>query len=199
MESEEQISRGAGVDDAISHIRNGESNEFEVVVRRFEMPLRAWVAMHATPGIDVDEVFQRTMVEAFKHLDEYLLGTNFAAWLFTIARFQLQGEMTRMRRIADYHSRLAPEFLRRELERRIEAATEMDTRRLAYLKECLGKVGEHLRRFVTWRYEEEISLQEMAVRSGRSVPAVKKQLWKLRRTLQECIESRMASEDLRYE
>ena len=50
-----------------------------------------------------------------------------------------------------------------------------------------------LRRFVTWRYDEGIPLDEMATRCGRSVPAVKKQLWKIRQTLQQCIENRMAA------
>lgn len=45
-------------------------------MRRFEMPLRAWIAMHATPGIDVEEVWQRAMVEAFKRLDDYRLGPS---------------------------------------------------------------------------------------------------------------------------
>ena len=44
------------------------------------------------------------------------------------------------------------------------------------------------------KFDEEIPLDEMASRSGRSVAAVKKQLWKIRRTLQECIENRMAIE-----
>jgi hypothetical protein len=34
----------------------------------------------------------------------------------------------------------------------------------------------------------------MAERSGRSVAAVKKQLWKLRRTLRDCIEGKMTRE-----
>ncbi|MBL6705100.1 MAG: hypothetical protein ISQ06_03245, partial [Planctomycetaceae bacterium] len=57
---------------------------------------------------------------------------------------------------------------------------------------CLQSLGEHLRRFVNWRYDEEIPLEEMAARSGRSVAAVKKQLWKIRQSLQQCVETRMA-------
>lgn len=182
------------LDDATCRVRDGETVAFEVVVRRFEKPLRAWLAVQAPPGVDVDEVAQRSFVVAFARLGDYEIGTNFAAWLFTIARFQLKTEMTRLRRIADYHARYAPDLLQRELERRSSERPELQQTRLDHLKTCLGELPEHLRPFITWRYEDGIPLDEMAARSGRSVSAVKKQLWKLRRKLHECVETRMAAE-----
>lgn len=182
------------LNDAIRSIRGGNTAAFEVVVRRFERPLRAWLAVQAPPGIDVDEVAQLSFVAAFTRLGDYELGTNFAAWLFTIARFQLRTEMSRLRRVADYHARYAPDLLRRELERRDSEPPEFHDARLEHLRTCVGRLGGQLRRFITWRYEEEIPLKEMAARSGRSEAAVKKQLWKLRRKLQACIEARMAAE-----
>ncbi len=182
------------LDDAIRSVRSGNTAAFEVVVRQLERPLRAWLASHTPPGVDVDEVAQRSFVAAFTRLSHYELGTNFSAWLFTIARFQLKTEVTRLRRVADYHVRYAPDLLQRELERRSSEPPEHQESRLEHLRACLGGLGEHLRRFIRWRYAEEIPLEEMAARSGRSVAAVKKQLWKLRRKLQACVEARMAAE-----
>ena len=65
-----------------------------------------------------------------------------------------------------------------------------DDERLGFLKDCLGAIDERRRRFLTWRYEEALPLAEIAERSGRSVMAVKKQLWLLRRQLQDCIDSK---------
>lgn len=182
------------LDDAIRRVRDGDTAAFEVVVRQLERPVRTWLAVQSPPGVDVDEVAQRSFVAAFTRLSEYELGTEFAAWLFTIARFQLKTEVTRLRRVADYHARYAPDFLQRELERRSSEPPELQQARLDHLKTCLGMLAERLRRFITWRYEEEIPLYEMAARSGRSVAAVKKQLWQLRRKLHECVEARMARE-----
>jgi RNA polymerase sigma-70 factor (ECF subfamily) len=182
------------VDDAVRSVRNGNAAAFEVVVRRLERPLRAWLAVHAPPGIDVDEVAQHSFVAAYTRLDRYELGTNFAAWLFTIVRFCLKTEVSRLRRVADYHVRYAPDLLQRELKRRSSDPPELQQARLDHLQTCLGGLGEHLRRFITWRYVEEIPLDEMAARSGRSVAAVKKQLWQLRRKLHECVQARMAAE-----
>ena len=182
------------IHDALRRVSRGETAAFEVVVRRFERLLRAWLASHVPPGIDVDEIAQRTFVAAFSRLREFEAGTNFAAWLFTIARYQLRTETTRLRRIADYHARYGPDLLQRELDRRCDEPPEMWTTRLELLQACLGTLSERLRRLVAWRYEEEIPLREMAARSGRSVAAVKKQLWKIRQQLQHCVEARMATE-----
>jgi len=122
----------------------------------------------------VDEVAQRSFVAAFTGLDEFEAGTNFAAWLFAIARYQLKTELTRLRRVADYHARYAPDLLQRELERRASEPSELQQIQLDHLRTCLGTLGEHVRRFITWRYEEEILLSEMAVRCGWSLAAVKK-------------------------
>jgi len=182
------------IDDAIRRVRSGDTGAFEVVVRRFERPLRAWLAACGPPGVDVDDVAQQSFLAAFSRLDEYRTGTDLGAWLFTIARFQLKTEATRLRRVADYHARYGLDLLQRELDRRSTERPELEEARLGHLRKCVETLGEHLTRFITWRYDEEIPLDEMASRSGRSVAAVKKQLWKIRQMLQKCVEDRMAIE-----
>lgn len=180
------------IDAARERVAGGDTGAFAGIVRHFERPLRAWLAAHAPPGVDVDEVAQRSFVVAYSRLDEFTPGTSFAAWLFTIARFQLRTETTRLRRIADYHARYGPDLLRRELDRRSNEPPERWTVQLEHLQRCVAALEEPLRRFVRWRYEEEIPLEEMVARSGRSLAAVKKQLWKIRQQLQECVEARLA-------
>lgn len=181
------------VEIAIRQVRAGDVQAFADIVRRFERPLRAWLATHAPPGVDVDDIAQTSFLAAYTRLDEYATDTNFAAWLFTIARYQLQTETTRLRRIADYRSRYVPDLLARELDRRIAGSVPEQDERLEFLKECLDAIDDTRRRFLTWRYDEAIPLTEMADRSGRSVMAVKKQLWLLRRQLQECVEGKVAA------
>lgn len=181
------------IDAALLRVSRGDTAAFEVVVRRFERSLRTWLAVHAPPGVDVDDIAQRSFIAAFTRFGEFELGTNFEAWLFTIAKFQLRTETTRLRRIADYHTRYGPDLLQRELARRSDNSSEAWKMRLEYLQNCLGTLDERPRRFVSWRYDEQISLDEMASRSGRSVPAVKKQLWKIRQMLQQCVEDRISA------
>ena len=166
----------------------------EIIVVRFENALRAWLAVQSPPGVDVDEIAQRSFVAAFSRLEDYKLGTDFAAWLFTIARYQLRTETTRLRRLADYHTRYAPDLIQKELDRRETETPELQQDRLEHLKVCLDSLGDHVKCFITWRYYEGIPLEQMSEKTGRSVAAIKKQLWQLRRKLQQCVELRMASE-----
>jgi len=180
------------IDDCLRRVLQGEKEFFEAVVRQFERPLRAWLAVQSPPGVDVDEIAQQTFIAAYTRLEEYEPGTNFAAWLFTIARYQLKTETTRLRRIADYHSRYAPDLLQRELDRHDDEPPEMWLVRVESLQKCLESLGDSLRQYVNWRYREEIPLEEMARRSNRSVTAVKKQLWQIRQKLQQCVEKRIS-------
>ena len=188
------MNRDEEMDRLIGRAQAGDLRAFEQIVRRLETPIRAWAVAHSPPGVDADEVAQRTFIQAFNRLLDYQTGTNFQAWLFTIARYQLMTEVTRARRLADYHSRFAPELLERELERRAQETPDRTAVWLRLLKECLTEVGEQGRQFLNWRYGEEIPLQEMAERTGRSVPAVKKQLFVLRQKLQTCMERKLALE-----
>ncbi len=175
----------------LKRVRQGDADAFEAVVRRFERPLRAWLATLAPPGVDADDIAQKSFIAAYTRIQEFEPGTDFAAWLFSIARWQLKTEATRLRRVADYHSRYAPDLLQK-LHAEAEAEPEHLLTRLEHLRNCVRSLGAEVARFVRWRYHDEISLEEMAKLSGRSVAAVKKQLWLLRRKLQECVEQRMA-------
>lgn len=178
----------------LARLRAGHADAFEAVVRHFERPLRAWLATRTPPGVDGDEIAQKSFIAAYTRIGEFEDGSNFAAWLFTIARWQLQTEVTKLRRVADYHTRYAPDLLQLELQRQWETPPDLLTTRLDHLRQCMQQLGESLSQFLHWRYYDEIPLEEMARLSGRSVAAVKKQLWQLRQRLQACINARMASE-----
>jgi len=180
------------LEQAISDATQGDTAGFETIVLHLERPLRSWLATVCPPGIDPDDIAQQSFVLAYTQLRKYEPGTNFKAWLFTIAKFQLKTEITRQRRVADYHSRYAPDLLRRELERQSELSPDDVPERLSSLQHCLSQLDSQLQRFLIWRYEEQIPLETMSSRSGRSVAAVKKQLWKIRRVLHECIQRQSA-------
>jgi len=180
--------------DIIRRARTGDRSAFEEIVRSCHRRLRAWVAAHCPPGGDADEVAQRTFLAVYTRLNEFQDGTNFNAWLFAIARFQLMTEATRLRRQADYHARFAPELLSRELDRRAAGPDDATQDRLRHLSTCLDRVPEQDRRVLDWRYRDQLPIEDMASRTGRSGAAMKKLLWTLRLKLRECIDAKLSAE-----
>lgn len=147
------------------------------------------------PGVDVDEVVQRSFVEAYKNIADYRLGTNFRAWLLTIAKFQLMAETTRVRRMSDYHTKYAPEALARRNQSMLELADGSD-QRLQFLSACLAEIQESGREVLRLRYEKDRSYKEIATVLDRSAGAIRKQLCLLRQQLHQCISVKLASESM---
>lgn len=183
----------AEIEDCIRRVMDGDRDSFRGVVNHFLPRVRAMIVGRSLPGIDVDEVVQRSFVEAYKNIADYKLGTNFQAWLLTIARYQLMAETTRLRRVSDYHAKYVPEVLARQNQAQLEIGDDEDER-LVHLTDCLDAMPDRAREVLRRRYEKNQSSQEIASALDRSAGAVRKQLCLLRQQLHECISLKMATE-----
>lgn len=184
------------LDAHVRQVQAGSLDSFAAIVGRFERPVRAWIVSRCPPGGDADDVAQKTFFEAFRRIDDYTPGTDFQAWLFSIARYQLMAECTRLKRLTDYHSRFVPVALSRELDRRLEQQPASQDERLEHLQTCLDAIDGPARRILDWRYSEECPLSDIARRTDRSVTAIRKQLFVLRQKLHECVERKLRTEGL---
>lgn len=183
---------GSDLDVAIDRVQRGQREPFRHVVDLTLPMVRAYVVSRSLPGIDVDDVVQRTFVEAYQNLGSYTVGTNFRAWVVTIARYQLLMETSRLRRQADYHSRYVPHALADQLERQLgESADGEPDRRLEQLRHCVDRLPEASQAMLRSRYGQNASLDQIAAAADRTNGAVRKQLCLIRRQLRECITRRL--------
>ena len=63
--SPEDDKKRQAVDQAVREVRDGQVDAFEFIVRSFETSLRAWLAVQSPPGVDVDDISQRSFFAAF--------------------------------------------------------------------------------------------------------------------------------------
>jgi RNA polymerase sigma-70 factor (ECF subfamily) len=183
-----------GLEEAIRRVQAGDAEAFASVLRAFEWLVRGWVAAKCPPGGDVDDVAQRTFIEAFKNIGRYEPGTNFKAWLLTIARYQVMAECTRLRRLADYHERYVPHALALELELRVMTPAPQAERRLELLRQCIAQLGATSRELLRLRYDGEHAIEEIARQLGRSPGAIKKHFFQIRRKLHDCVAASLPAE-----
>lgn len=182
------------IDRHVEAVQRGDGDAYRLVVERLIGRVRAFVAGRSIPGVDVDDIVQQSFFEAYKSIREYEIGSDFAAWVVTIARYQLFAETSRLRRLADYHRKYVPVALARECEQRLGRSDELEAERLLFLKECLEAVPPIGRSVIERRYADASSIDEIAKVMNRSAGAIRKQLCLLRKQLHDCVTRRVAQE-----
>ena len=188
--SDEQSSE---LEQAVRRVQLGERDAFREVVQAMLPFVRGFVAGRSLPGIDVDDVVQRTFVEAFQSIGQFTAGTNLRAWMLTIARYQLMMETTRLKRLTDYHARYVPVALAKATESQLQNEADEDVR-AGHLWECLDALPEHARQVLRERYEHDRSFAQMAALLGRTEGAIRKQLCLLRQQLHDCVTRKLKLE-----
>lgn len=136
-----------------------------------------------------EDVLQETFLVVQRKAEEFAPESNFLAWAFRIARFQVMKAQTAHRRDA---LRLSDAVLESLAD---SAPVEpWDDQRLALLPICLEKLAPQARRIVDLFYRDEHKPQEIARRLSWTPAAVSVALSRARKTLRECIERQIPSQ-----
>lgn len=157
-------------------------------VRREQAGLRAFVRMLGLRAEAVDDVAQEAFVIAYEKLQTFERGTNFGAWVRTIARFLVARERRRDERRQRVLSEPILEFL---FDPPLASAGGEDEARAGALRACLAELPERSRRLVQQRYYENLPPAVIASQEGRTANDVRQALFRLRAALHACILRRL--------
>jgi RNA polymerase sigma-70 factor (ECF subfamily) len=160
-----------------------------------QMPLRLYVQSLMPGDSAAHDVVQQANATLWKKREDFTLGTNFKAWAFSVARY----EVLNYRKQQARDSRLV---FGEELEQIIaEDLSERDDdteQRHEALKGCLEKLRQQDRELLLHRYTASAgTLDEFAERVGRSVGGLKVTLHRLRNALLGCIEKQLGTTEAR--
>jgi len=160
-------------------------------VRLEQAGLRAFVRSLGMRAEAVDDVAQEAFVVAFGKLQTFERGTNFGAWVRTIARFLVSKELRREERRQRVLAEHVAEILAGEDATPPPAG---DAAHAEALKRCLAQLPERGRRLVQQRYFENLAPAVIASHEGRTANEVRQALFRLRAALHECITRRLAEQ-----
>ena len=152
--------------------------------------LLAYIAMLLGDPAAARDVLQETNLVLWRKSSEFTEGTNFVAWARAIAKYQVLGYLRDAKR--DRH--LFGEALVESITVEAEPETEDLEIRHSALHVCLEKLTQHQRTLLESRYTEGHSIQEIADSARRTHGSVAMSLSRIRQSLLECIEHRMAGE-----
>jgi RNA polymerase sigma-70 factor (ECF subfamily) len=181
---------GLSDDELVHRTIAGETHAFEEIVRRHQEALWRIACVLLRDGPSTEQIVQDCFVAAFEQLRRFSPGRDLGRWLRGIARHRVREELrrtarerARLQRYRHYLASLRPEDA---LEAERWAAIE---RALVRCREALAPAAA---RAVTLRYDEALTLPEVAARLGRSVTATRQLLYRARETLRACVEKALA-------
>ncbi|MDP6523537.1 MAG: sigma-70 family RNA polymerase sigma factor [Kiritimatiellia bacterium] len=178
------------LDQHIEACIQGDVNRFEEVVAACESRVRGIIAaMVPDPGT-VPDLTQEVFVIAYKRLTTYRPGTNFAAWIGTIARNVAQNERRRWYRSRqlqrDYQAE-AEYQLAENIDRFVESLPEET---LAALQDCVDGLHGKTRSLVDGFYQDRCSIKELSDILKMTTGAAKVALHRARQALGKCIQKK---------
>ncbi|MDF2376768.1 MAG: sigma-70 family RNA polymerase sigma factor [Verrucomicrobiales bacterium] len=156
-----------------------------------QLPLRHYVQSLLPGDSSAPDVTQLANTTLWKKREEFEPGTNFKAWAFAIARYEVLNYRKRQARDSRlvFSSDLEEVFA----EELIEANDNLEIRQSA-LRACLEKLKPTDRDLILHRYYERLPLNLYAKKTGRSVGGIKVTLHRIRNLLQGCIEANLRDE-----
>lgn len=170
-----------------------EQDAFVALLTEVQPALRLYVCSLLPGDAAAQDVAQQANTMLWRKRGDFTPGTNFKAWAFAVARYEVLNHRKRQARDArlvfgeELEAIFADDLAehRDETERRHEA-----------LKRCLEKLRVQDRDLLLHRYTAAAgTLDEFARRVGRSAGGLKVTLHRLRNALLCCIERQLATRE----
>lgn len=181
------------IEGALERVKAGAIDDYGTVVQAYQQRLRNSILGSCPPGVDADEVVHRAFIEAFRQIQRYELGTNFYGWLSTIARNLLLAEIKRCQRQQKNSANYLENVLAQGLAEEVEADGELDAVRAEALRSCQEQLSPESQLLLRSRYDSQTPLEQVALQIGKSVAAIKFQLFAIRKRLLKCVRGKLAT------
>ncbi len=177
-------------------MENESKQDVEIVslLTEHQSAIRFYIASLLPGEVRAADVAQQANLTIWDKRGDFELGTNFKAWSFSIARYEVLNFRKREARDARLQfSDELEEIISGEIASHID---DIDERHEA-LRECMKKLRQSDRDLIHHRYFEVSSLADYADKVGRSAAGLKVSLHRLRTALAQCIEKRIDGKGLR--
>lgn len=152
--------------------------------------LRAFIVslMPGSPG--VDDVLQETNLVLWEKKEQFQEGTNFLAWAFTIARYEVMRQRDRLKR--DGKLVFSDELISSLADE--DDGILSEDRHLLALDLCMTKLSESEKSLIQYRYTPGKTLEHLAEHSGKSPGSLRIALYRIRAALKRCVEKQLKGE-----
>lgn len=157
--------------------------EFVELITSFQGRLYAFILSLLSNRDEANDVLQETNIVLWRKSGEYVSGTNFKAWSFRVAAFQVMAHRKRQKRDRLVMDDSCFEQLMTDAQ---EVDETYEGRRVA-LRSCMTKLNERHQRLIHRRYRENVSLTQIAQETDQNENSIAQALFRARKTLMNCV------------
>ena len=173
----------------IEQILSGDVEAFREIVREYAPEVRLYIARRLPDFHQVEDLTQEIMAAVYWNLKRYDYSSDFGAWVRGITKNKFREYLRREYNRADKLEKLKSE-ISMQVDRMIDSKQAGEPHKVSLLKMCIEKLPEKMAGLVRARYLENESVQEIAYKLKSSVSAISSHLYRLKKILRDCVESR---------
>jgi len=164
---------------------------FEILVREHADMLTAFLRSLVMDSAAIDDLFQETMLVAWRQLADYDRSRPFGPWLRGIAGVLVMEHRRKRAGAAKVVMCVEPEALdalEQHYQQLSRSPGDSFRERAQRLRECLSRLPERMREVIEFAYARGLLLRQIAESIGASEEAVKKRIQRARESLVQCLQ-----------
>ena len=169
---------------------------FEILMREHADSLLAFLRSAVRDPFAVDDLFQETMIVAWRRLDDFDKERSFGKWIrgiagkLVLAHYRKSGKNP----LAIDESTL--EWVESRFAQVQSRRGDTLSDKLELLKECVATLSDENRNAIEARYLHRHSLDEIVEQLGIALQTVKKRLYRSKLQLEQCLSNKLQLEEL---
>lgn len=166
--------------------------EYVCLLARHDRQLAEYVHALIPLWQDAEDVLQDTKLRLWEQFDSFELGTDFAAWAFTIAHYAVRTYRTQRQRQRVCFSDDLVEKIAKHLP---TMSARTPDARLSALIECAKSLNKANRELLRLVFAGQRKIKEVARELGQTSSATYVALFRARQSLFVCVEKRLRKEN----
>ena len=136
---------------------------------------------------DAEDILQDVKMALWQNFEQFEIGTSFSAWSRQVAFYRVMA--FRKKKAKENQRFLFSETCYELLDKEYCYENKEVSDEVSRLNLCLAKLPANLQNMVTMRYKEEFGIEEIALRTEKTVDACYKALSRVRLQLKKCLAS----------
>ena len=160
----------------IARILNGDRQSYALFVEEYKTPIYNLAFRMTGNAGDADDLTQETFIRAYQNLWRFDPGRKFFTWLYTISINLIRNHIKKVKN-ADLRKR-TENIQDNENENQSPETLLIATQESNKINSALLTLKYELRIMLIMKYQQELSFEEIAEITGKSVSAVKMQVYR---------------------